>query len=224
MALYKYIPIASSRHTSTDAYYCAQRPSREMDFKLMDYETYTFFPPLRPEQAIPPDLIRDCEARGFIAQIKKNGTNNAITVSPGHELTTTTRYGTSHKLWTPSGVSGQIFRSLPGNGWYVLNAELLHSKTAQIKDVNFIFDIYLHRSQKLIDHTFAQRQALLFALFVDQIAGEERDRFILNANTWLAKSFRSGLTTLFHSLVEKEDEGLVLRDPQAKWSARPYAF
>ena len=109
---------------------------------------------------------------------------------------------------------------LPGNGWYVLNAELLHSKTAQIKDVNFVFDIYVYKSQKLIDHTFAQRQALLFALFGDQIVGEERDRFILNANTWLAKSFRSGLTTLFHSLVEKEDEGLVLRDPQAKWSAR----
>jgi hypothetical protein len=142
-----------------------------MDFKLMDYEIYTFFPPPRPEQAIPPDLIRDCEARGFIAQIKKNGTNNVITVSPGHELTTTTRYGTPHQLWTPSEASGQTFRSLPGKDWYVLNAELLHSKTAQIKDVNFIFDIYVHRSQKLIDHTFAQRQALLFALFVDQIAG-----------------------------------------------------
>jgi hypothetical protein len=54
----------------------------------MDYETYTFFPPPRLEQAIPPDLIRDCEARGFIAQIKKNGTNNVITVSPNDPAAT----------------------------------------------------------------------------------------------------------------------------------------
>jgi hypothetical protein len=124
----------------------------------MDYDAYAFFVPPRPELAVPPDLIRDYDARGFIAQLKKNGTNNILTVSPAHELTTTTRYGTSHKLWSPSDASGQIFKSLPGNGWNVLNAELLHSKTAQIKDVNFNFDIYVDRSQKLMDLTFAQRQ------------------------------------------------------------------
>jgi ATP-dependent DNA ligase len=92
----------------------------------------------------------------------------------------------------------------------------LHSKTAHIKDVNFIFDMYVHRSQKLRELTFIQRQALLFALFADKIIGEERDYFVLNSNTWLAKSFSSGLTKLFDSLTAKEDEGIVLKSPQIK--------
>jgi hypothetical protein len=75
----------------------------------------------RPEQAIPPDLTRDYDARGWLAAQKEQHL--------------------PHKLWQPSEGSATIFQSLPGNGWYVLNAELLHSKTAQIKDVDFIFDI-----------------------------------------------------------------------------------
>jgi len=96
-----------------------------------------------------------------------------------------TRYGTPHQPWSPSEAFGQILKSLPGNGWYCLNAELLHSKTPDIHDTNFIFDLLVYKSQKLIDLTFAQRQALLFASFVDQIVGEERDYFILNSRTWM---------------------------------------
>jgi hypothetical protein len=132
--------ISSSRHTSTDAYHYWQRPSRERYFKLMDYAQFAYFKPPRPEQAIPPDCIQSYEDRGWVGQVKKNGTNNLIFVAPDHALTFRTRHATPHKLWAPTKASSQSFQPLPPF-WYVLNAELLH------------------RSQKLRELTFAQRQA-----------------------------------------------------------------
>jgi pimeloyl-ACP methyl ester carboxylesterase len=49
----KYSSIKSSRHTSTEAYYYAQRPSRVKVFQLMDYTQFTYFAP--PHSA--PDFL-----------------------------------------------------------------------------------------------------------------------------------------------------------------------
>jgi hypothetical protein len=67
----------------------------------MDYTQFAYFAPPRPEQAIPPICIQSYEDRGWVAQIKKNGTNNLIFVAPDHTLTFRTRHATLTNSGSP---------------------------------------------------------------------------------------------------------------------------
>ena len=179
----------------------------------MKYQDYHYIWPPRPDLAIPRSLIQMHEKEGWVAQTKKNGTCNLIAVSPAKELVCMTRHKTAHKAWAPTPKSSELFKSLPGNGWYVFVAELLHSKTPHIKDTNYLHEILVADGEYLIGTKQSQRQAILHKLLDHLVSGETKTHFILNNHTWLTKEFRSGFVDVFDSLDQSEDEGLVLKNP-----------
>jgi hypothetical protein len=188
------------------------------------YDNYAYFLPLRPgeKEKIPPSAIVTYEKDlKFVGQIKKNGTNNMAFIHPERTVKWMTRHAEPHKAWLGGNdKSSAIFRAWPGRGWAVVNMELLHSKVplamGGCRDTNFIFDLYVHDSEKLTGMTFEERYALLFSLLKDKITGEAFGHYILNEKTWLAKNFSKGLTKLYHSLKDPIDEGVVLKNPKAK--------
>lgn len=227
----------------------------------MQYTSFSYLWPPRPDQPIPQTLLPYYESGlGYVAQAKKNGTCNIIAVKPSLVRATKkadgwivcmNRHKEDHKLWQPTAASSEIFKKLPGDGWYVFVAELLHSKLKEgPRDTNFINDMLVADGEYLVGKTFGERQYMLYDLFMGEEAAENlslddqslkgRDllnrnnaimkarkhgiieaptHYVLNDNTWLAKNFASEFSKLYKSFNTPEDEGLVLKDPDAKLSA-----
>lgn len=225
----------------------------------MRYEHYQYLYPPRPDKAVPADggrLTPDLgtyERKGYVAQVKKNGTCNVIAVSPSkkilalasidlkkpskaarsrssarheqisRELICMPRHGPAHphKRWSPTPHSSRIFKQIEGEGWFVFAAELLHSKTPLIKDTNYVFDILVDNGEYLVGKTFAERQVRLREIFLTLAVGtpaEYESHFVIDENLWLAKTHPAGsnFKAMFARLEKSEDEGLVLKNPNAK--------
>lgn len=191
----------------------------------MRYESFKYLTPPRTESKVPPGLISYYEAKGWLAQCKKNGTNSVVFVPPDRKPFAYGRHGEVHKAWKFTPQSAALFAAIPGHGWYVFNSELLHSKVKDLRDTNYVHDVLVADGELLIGSTYADRQAILGETL--QAAAEElnlpeaveaKTHFILNANTWLAKSLPPDFKTGYNSLVDDEDEGLVLKSPTGKLS------
>lgn len=182
----------------------------------MQYTSFAYLWPPRPDNAIGPKMLKVYEAMGFVGQFKKNGTCSVIGISPDKTIKAMNRHNEDHKLWSPTPASSAAFKTLPGTGWYVFVAELLHSKvTGGPRDTNYIFDILVADGEYLIGKTFEERMAILNALFPVDI-GEEDSHRIITPNTWVAKLIPAAFAATFAGLARDEDEGLVLKDPKAK--------
>jgi hypothetical protein len=180
----------------------------------MRYDAYKYLFPPRPEKAVSPEMLGFYDQQGWVAQIKKNGTCSVIAVSPTKELVTMNRHNETHKLWDPTPASSAAFKALPGTGWYVFVAELLHSKVAGgPRDTNYLFDILVSDGEYLVGKTFAERADILDSLFPDSI-GETQSHRIINSNTWVAKRHSGPFRELFDGLTADEDEGIVLKNPR----------
>jgi hypothetical protein len=185
----------------------------------MKYHTFSYLYPPRPDNAIPPNMLGFYEQRGYVCQLKKNGTGNVMAISPDRQIIAMNRHHDVHKLWTPDEITRRAFLDLPGDGWYYLVAELLHSKVIGMRHINYINDILVADGEYLIGTTFAQRQNLLAALFPNAVTHIDGGYKVIDANTWLAVNHKSGFAALFDALGRKkqpEDEGLVLKNPNAK--------
>lgn len=175
----------------------------------MTYDEYSYLFPPRPEQKIAKPMLGFYQNRGYLAQKKKNGTCTVI-FAKGDKVIFKTRHNDDHKLWTPNEEHVKFFTG--SKGWNVFTAELLHSKVSGgPKDELFIFDQLVADGVSLIGSTFGERVEAMKAKF----GGEsEDDQYRLSKHVVLAKAFKSGFTKLFDTL-KKEDEGLVLKDPNA---------
>ena len=125
-----------------------------------------------------------------------------------------TRHGEAHKGFEPKEEMLKPFKSLPGKGWYVFVGELLHSKTPNIKDTFYVYEILVMDGKKLVGTKYKDRYQML-KLLLNDVQGETDQYYIINNNVWLAKCFISGFKEMFDNLKNKEDEGLVLRDVEA---------
>ncbi len=187
----------------------------------MIYDRFIYITPPRAEKAIPSRLLFFYEQRGFICQIKKNGTNSVIFVSPDKEVFAYNRHGERHKQWHFTEKTNRIFRNLPGRGWYVINAELIHAKVKGMRDINYIHDILVEDGVYLNDETYAQRYARLARLFLNDNSTKMVEGYwILDDHTWLARNFRSDFKKIYDSLTSEEDEGLVLKDICGKMNSK----
>ncbi len=156
------------------------------------------FPP-RPEQAIAPGLIGFYENRGYIAQIKKNGTCSlAVVDSKGH-VEFWTRHWERHKAWVPTADIIRYFSAFPDS---VFVFELLHSKTKDVKNTAYVFDVLRYKGKDLAGTPLVDRLARLKN--PDEVPNVE-----------IAQTFTKGLRKLYEGLVAPEDEGIVLKDPEA---------
>ncbi len=187
--------------------------------KIMTYDEYSYLWSPRPEQVVGPAMLSQFEDKGFVAQRKLNGTCNIIAVSPMKEIVVRTRHNEPHKLWTPKPECMTRFTDLPGRGWYVFVAELLHSKVSGIRDVNYIHDVLVNDGDYLVGRTQRERQDMLDDIFVDGTEEETDSHLVLDPWTWLVIEHESGFRNLFDSLTGDLDEGLVLKNPNT-----PLAF
>lgn len=189
----------------------------EIDDATQAYNAYRFLYPVRAGTSakVAPALLPFYEKRGWVAQVKKNGTSNVIAVTPDRTLICAGRDGEPHKLWTPTPRSSAAFKAIPGKGWWVFVAELLHSKVAGgPTDTNYLHDCLVADGRYLLGHSYAERYDLLTDAFA--IQGETDDALKINDNTFILANFVNDFRGLFNSLTDKEDEGIVLKDPSAK--------
>jgi hypothetical protein len=183
----------------------------------MKYVEGTWLFPPRPENAIMKMALPMYEQLGYYAQYKLNGTSNVIAVSPNKELVCMTRHLVPHKQWAPTIASSEPFQALPGKGWYLFCSELMNNKTPHIKDVNYINDIMVADGEHLVGTTFRERQEMIEKLFNAHAGESAESHWVAHPNLWVAKSFKNvSFRTLFEDLHKPEDEGLVLKNPNAK--------
>jgi hypothetical protein len=181
----------------------------------MKYSTYKFLFPPRPETALPPDQLRRYEGQGWCAQFKKNGTGTTIAISPTKEFFVMTRHGTPHKLWQITDYHKEhLARLFPEPEWFYLIIEVLHSKTKTIKNVIYIHDILVYKSEVLYGSTFESRQKILDEHLKKNALKETPTHYVCDPKNkiWFAKLFFKGFIDLFNAIEDTSvDEGLVLK-------------
>lgn len=181
--------------------------------------------PPRAKNSIAPHGLGFFEKQQWNAQVKKNGTNNVIVVHPDRTLTAHNRRGESHKLWEFTPESERIFKKIPGNGYWVLNAELIHSKVKGMRDINYVHDVLVADGKSLVGKTTHERQQVLERLFRPEMNKETFDSgyLPLDENAWLATMIQGGFRDHFFNLTSEEDEGLMLKNPRGKLGLRDAA-
>jgi len=197
----------------------------------MRYEGYTYLWPPRPDKAIPTNMLHFYESRGWVGQMKKNGTCTVVFVSPEGEVTYKTRHNADHKMWKPTNKSGAIFEDMPGEGWYVFVVEVLHNKTRMIKDTVYIFDIMVNDGELLVGKTFTERMDMLKEIFGIKEHSDDNvvdfaygSHYVLNPNAWLARTITTGFEKIMRVANNQKpaegaplDEGIVMKNPKAKF-------
>ncbi len=158
------------------------------------------YPP-RPESAIPPSLIKSFEDRGFVGQIKFNGTLQVIDINAALGATFMTRHGELNRAWTPPPEIEKYFSGFPDS---VFVGELLHNKHASVKNTIILFDVLRYLGKSLVGKTLAERLMILRSV----------TPFIKNIQ--VVETHAQDLTGLYHSLLKPTEEGVVLKDPNAK--------
>ncbi len=189
----------------------------------MRFDSWRYLYPPRPVSAgaVAPNFLGHYEREGWVVQAKLNGTCNVMAVAPDRKtIKAMSRHADAHKLWAPSKHTVAPFAKLPGDGWYVFVAELMHSKvTGGPRDINYINDILVADGEYLVGTTFAERQELLLKLFgiTDKTKGEI-SHYVIDAHTWLARPHSSGFAGLFKTLTDADImyEGIVLKNPRGK--------
>jgi ATP-dependent DNA ligase len=141
-------------------------------------------------------------------------------VHPDRTVVGWNRHREQHRAWGFTGETAAIFHAIPGRDWYVFNGELLHSKTKHIKNTHVLYDVLVADGIHLTGTTYEFRYQLLFDILAKGLtfaAPGDDDHFELDRYTRIARNYTSGFTDLFASLVNPEDEGLVLRKPDVPY-------
>lgn len=174
-----------------------------------------FLWPPRPETKVGPDALPAFETLKWVAQVKKNGTCTVLEYDPATKaLQAWTRHNEAHKLWTPN-LSTPCLRRLKElkGGKYILVGELLHSKVPGIKDTLYLFDILVADGKDLAGTTLTYRMGLLHSLWT--ATTQMFDYAMVDERLWVANLIKSDFKKLFQGLTKPEDEGLVLKKPDA---------
>lgn len=187
----------------------------------MRYSYGQFLYPPRPERKIAPHNIAEWEKRGWVADLKKNGTGNVVSVGPDGVVTAKRRDRTDHKQWQPRPEVLQAFRRLPPHS--VCATELLHNKVRGLRDILYIHDLLALDGRQLVGMTFDERRQILEEFFPTTTLSIDGHYYVIDEHTWVARIFRKSLTNLFDSLIREDgtpirddDEGIVLKNPKAK--------
>ena len=181
----------------------------------MKYTDYTFLYPPRPENIIMPGMLSFFEKQKYVCQTKKNGTGSILAVSPEKKFIFKTRHGEDHKQWNAPNEVKEPFYSLP-NRWYYFCFELMHSKTKNVKNTMYIYDLLVANNVYLIGVKYIDRYNLLHSLFKVKKSLSQYD--VITDNVTIANNYNIGFEKIFKLLNTPEDEGLVLKDPKAELS------
>jgi hypothetical protein len=159
-----------------------------------------FLYPPRPENRILPGLIPSFERRGWVCQLKKNGTCSLAFVDATGTVIFKTRHNEDHKAWTPT-PDIILFFSQFRNSIFVF--ELLHSKGGGVKNTVYIFDLLMYDGKYLVGMSLRERLDILEKLKIDV------------PNISVAETYTTGFLSIFQNLTNPLDEGIVLKRPDA---------
>lgn len=183
---------------------------------MIDYREFAYVAPPRTEIVVERPLLAIYEKMRWIAQVKKNGTNAVIFVSPEGEVRIMGRHENVLNWKMPDSMRSYFCR-LAYSGWWVLNGELLHQKTPHIKDTLYLFDVLVASGNRLVGATYADRHKLLCAIFprVEETYGY----YVAGKGVWVSKCLEGDFVDRFDRLRQPEDEGLMCKNPLAKLAA-----
>lgn len=183
----------------------------------MQYDSFRYLFPPRPERKIAPTDLRQFEKRGWWAQAKFDGTNCTLYVAPNRVTIQRGRHGDEAiKNWEPGERWNAFARSLPGDSWWVFVAELLHTKGTG-RDTVVLHDMLVADGEYLVGHPYQSRHG-----GVRQRLHSYTSSFALDANKtiygpglWLANCHAHSFTEWFDAAPEQGIEGLVFKNPAA---------
>jgi len=187
----------------------------------MNYDTYRYLYPPRPETTIAPPDLGVIEGLGsWWGQAKMNGICTTIYVEPdGGRNFAMGRHGPDHKLdWQP-GKAWMAFADTLSSGWYVFVGELLHSKVkGGPKDTIVLFDLLVEDGEYLIGQTYQERFRRLERLlkFFNSEPFCELTHKEFNEGVWLVNNHQRGFKDWFAAPAPDYVEGLVFKDKNAK--------
>ncbi len=136
----------------------------------------------------------------WIGEIKKNGWRCLIYREK--ELTLWTRHKTI--IMEPLALLRDSLMAVPEQT--ILDGELIHFRTIDVKGVLYLFDVLVHRGRQITELPLADRRKLL----EDVAAGL--------AGVELAQQVRVGKKALYHRAIEESvNEGIVLKKLDSKY-------
>lgn len=186
----------------------------------MDYSEYQYLFPPRPDNKIPSNLLGFYEKRNWFAQVKKNGTCTVIFARGTEVIFKQRHFDEDHRQWSPLSEHVRFFQS-SSTDWNVYVGELLHNKTPHIKNQIYLFDQLVKDGVHLVGTTLRDRQIMLLN---NWDTTPEFDQHRINEHFSIAKNFTTNFGQLYNSIIPqdgllKENEGLVLKNPEAKLSS-----
>lgn len=179
----------------------------------MIYDKFLYLYPPVPTKALLPGLMGFYQSKGWVGQIKKNGVCGIFAVSPDKQITCMNRHNGIHKTWVLPPSLRTFFEKLP-NGWFYFVGEIMHLKTGHIKDTIYLYDCLVSNGDYLVGSTFTHRYNILKSLW--EYSADNNQYLSVSDNFWIASNYDLGFEKIYKGLSNPEDEGLVLRDPNAK--------
>lgn len=183
-------------------------------------EKFVFFPP-RPEGSVPPDAIGSFV--GFWGQYKYNGTRQMIFVHPDGTIELYGRHQKPHARvfyeLSPELEASIRKLKLPRGKWHVLDSELLHKKTENLRDRTVLFDSLVYNGEYLVGTTYRERLEILRSVCRkprkrETVTGRKIALHITD-HLWLVPTFVKSLGDRFEDLLDMDEiEGLMLKDPE----------
>lgn len=175
----------------------------------MKYNKFTYLYPTRPEEAVMVEMLPYYEKKGYIAQVKKNGTCAIMATVPDGVIVMN-RHNEPMKKWQITEEIKNIFSKIPP--WYYFCGELLHSKTPHIKNTLYLYDMLVEKGEYLVGKDYASRYKGLLKVF--GIIDTKPQYYVVSEHLWIARNYTENFKEVFLSLEGAENEGLVLKDPK----------
>lgn len=187
------------------------------------YSGKIMYPP-RPHISIPPKTLESYEKKGFIGQLKFNGTRTLVELVPGGEIKLWTRHREPHKAYKLSdGLRKnlmELHESFDCKEYIVIDGELMHNKTKGLKNTFIAFDLLVHEGNYLIGVPMLERYQHLAEMLGEPNNWEDttgkKIAIRVREHLWLAETFMFDLKSNFNRAIEMDEiEGLVLKKPNA---------
>lgn len=180
-----------------------------------DAKMYETLIPPRASTSISHKMLKAFD-RDWIGQAKKNGTNSVI-VSENGRLHAHNRHGEAHKLWGFTDATAEAFKRL--KGVWVLNAELIHSKVKNIRNINYLHDVLVADGIEQWNIPYKDRYQKILDTFTPVDNGDIAHYYV-DDNTRVAKIFDGDLAKVYDQLTGPDDEGLMLKNTKIGLSPR----
>lgn len=204
---------------------------------MKPFDAFEYLWPPRPTRAVTPAQFDFFERRGWVAQLKLNGTCAIIGLGPDEQVELWNRHQQPLNWDMPTAVHGTLRNINMSPKWTVLVAELIHNKVSGgPRNTLFLHDVLVWRGDYLIGETYTERYARLHTRF-RTLTGQQYEPTpgeklaCISENIWLGTMVPGNpeqpgvFREMFDAIDAKQQargggsiltEGIVMKDPNAR--------